>query len=130
MNPKDEYQVAFTVTDPVYQGFVQLFSDKNCLHTDKSYAQSKGFADIVMHGNIFNGFLSYFIGECLPIKNVIIHSQEINYKNPVYQNDQLTFYAVVTEVIASVSVVMFNFYFENQHKIKVAKGKIQIGVLN
>ncbi|MBP6917402.1 MAG: hypothetical protein KBB94_00615 [Legionellaceae bacterium] len=130
MNPQDQYQVVFTVTDTVYQGFVQLFSDKNCLHTDKRYAQSKGFADVVMHGNILNGFLSHFIGECLPIKNVIIHSQEINYKKPVYQNDQLTFYAVVTEVIASVSVVMFNFYFENQHKIKVAKGKIQIGVLN
>ncbi len=130
MNHGDQYKVDFKLTDKIYQGFINLFEDRNCLHTDHSYAVSKGFDDVVMHGNILNGFLSYFIGECLPIKNVMIHSQDIKYSKPVYCQDDLTFFAVVTDVISSVSVVILSFYFENQNNIKVAKGKVQIGVLN
>ena len=130
MNLNSQYQHVFIVTNAIYEGFVDLFNDKNCLHTDRAFALSKGFNDIVMHGNILNGFISYFIGECLPVKNVIIHSQSIQYSKPVYCDDMLNFVATVTDVICSVNVVIFNFHFTNQSNIKVAKGKVQIGVLN
>jgi len=125
----DKFSHNFVVSDYVYRGFVCLFNDKNPLHTDKAFAQQKGFKAEVMHGNILNGFLSYFIGECLPIKNVIIHSQEIKYYNPVYLNDSLVFCAEVSDVFESVNAIEFKFYFENTDKVKVAKGKIQIGVI-
>lgn len=82
-----------------------------------------------MYGNILNAFLSYFIGECLPTKDVIIHSQEIQYKNPVYLNDQLNLQYVVDELYESVNVVIFKYKFKNQHNKMVAKGKIQIGLI-
>ncbi len=129
MKLDDQFHLDMMVTPKIYQGFINVFEDKNCLHTGKEYAISKGFKDVVMHGNILNGFVSYFIGECLPIKNVIIHSQEIKYYKPVYLNNLLKFYAVITDEISSVNVFIFSFYFENEEKIKVAKGKIQIGVL-
>jgi acyl dehydratase len=83
-----------------------------------------------MYGNILNVFLSYFIGECLPIKEVIIHSQEINYKKPVYINDTLRLNALVSEIHESVGVVIFKYSFINQQDEIVAKGKLQIGVLS
>lgn len=129
MQLNDKFQIDFTVTDHIYKGFIELFKDKNCLHVDKNFAASKGFDDVVMHGNILNGFLSYFIGECLPYKNVIIHSQEIQYSKPVYLGDSLQLIAEVTDVIASVNVFIFKFYFINKKQTKVAKGKVQIGVL-
>lgn len=62
----------------------------NPLHTDDSFAKEKGFPERVMYGNIINAFVSTLIGMCLPTPDVIIHSQEIQYKSPVFMNDVLT----------------------------------------
>jgi 3-hydroxybutyryl-CoA dehydratase len=125
----DTFDESFIVSDEIYNTFIQLFKDQNPLHTNDQFAKEKGFKKRVMHGNILNGFLSYFIGECLPSKSVIIHSQEIQFKNPVYLNDELKFNAVVTGVHDSVNAVEFKFEFKNTEAKTVAKGKIQIGVL-
>jgi 3-hydroxybutyryl-CoA dehydratase len=123
------FEEVFNVSGDVYQGFINLFNDRNPLHTDTAFAQSKGFKGVVMHGNILNGFLSYFIGECLPDKNVIIHHQSINYSLPVYVDDILTFSACVDDYFDSVKAYHFSFYFQNADGKKVAKGKFQIGLL-
>jgi acyl dehydratase len=125
----DRFTQEFRVTQPVYQGFIQLFGDRNELHTDKVFAQSKGFDREVMHGNILNGFLSYFVGECLPLRNVIIHSQEIKYIKPVYVDHGLNFQAEITDVHDSVGVMVLKFQFLNESGVCVAKGKVQVGVL-
>jgi 3-hydroxybutyryl-CoA dehydratase len=125
----DKYQQAFAVSNEVYNGFIQIFKDSNPLHTNQQFAQKKGFSDRVMHGNILNGFISYFVGECLPTKDVIIHSQDIQFKLPVYLNDELLFEAIVIGVYESVNAVEFKFNFKNDAQKVVAKGKIQIGVL-
>src|SRR5688572_9529354 len=99
----DKFGFELQVTDEIYNSFLKIFNDKNPLHTDANFAQSKGFHDRVMHGNILNGFISYFIGECLPVKNVIIHSQEIQFKLPVYLNARLRFEASVHDIFDSVN---------------------------
>lgn len=125
----DTFVEKFTVSNEIYKGFIHLFNDQNPLHTNEQFAFTKGFKGCVMHGNILNGFISYFIGECLPTKNVIIHTQEINYKNPVYLNDELQFNAIVTGIFESVNAVEFKFSFINNESKIVAKGKFQIGLL-
>ena len=119
----------FVITDKTYSGFIQLFKDENPLHTDEQFAKEKGFKGIVMHGNILNGFISYFIGECLPTKNVIIHSQEIQYKIPIYLNDKLKLEAKVMGIYESVNAVELKYNFTNSASKTVAKGKVQIGLL-
>jgi 3-hydroxybutyryl-CoA dehydratase len=126
-NLGDVFEEVFRVTDEAYLGFIQTFKDKNPLHTDEKFAIDKGFKGKVMHGNILNGFLSYFIGECLPTKNVIIHSQEIKFKNAVYLNDELQFKALITGVYESVNAIEFKYDFKNAEAKVVAKGIIQIG---
>jgi 3-hydroxybutyryl-CoA dehydratase len=126
---EDTFDKPFIVSSEIYSGFIKLFKDENPLHTDEQFAKTKGFKGRVMHGNILHGFISYFIGECLPVKNVIIHSQEIEFKNAVYLNDELQFKAVITGIYESVNAVEFKYYFKNAASIIVAKGKIQIGLL-
>ena len=70
---------SFDVSEQIYRGFVDTFKDRNPFHMDDEAARDKGFAHKVMHGNILCGFLSYFVGECLPLKSVLIHSR----RNPV-----------------------------------------------
>ena len=119
----------FVVTESVYNFFQECSGDKNPLHTDDSFARNKGFKERVMYGNILNAFVSYFIGECLPTKDVIIHSQDIVYKKPVYINDQLDFEAKIDGIYESVETVEFSFKFINPDNQIVAKGHIQIGIL-
>ena len=125
----DKFEESFVIFKNTHQNFIQLSEDRNPLHTNNEFAISKGFKGIVMHGNILNAFISYFIGECLPTKDVIIHSQEIQFKNPVYLDDKLKFTASVSGVYESVNAIEFKYYFRNLEKKIVAKGKIQIGII-
>ena len=129
MQPGDKFTRKFDVSKEVYQGFIETFQDRNPLHTDDEFANTFGFREKVMHGNILNGFVSCFVGEGLPIKNVVIQSQSIQFALPVYMNDQLEFYAEIKEYFESVYAYCFGFYFKNQFGKKVARGEIQIGLI-
>ena len=123
-NIGNKYNHTFTVNENVYLGFLNTFKDNNPLHTNAEYAKNKGFQGKVMHGNILNGFISFFIGECLSTKDVIIHSQTIEFCKTV-----LNFHAEIDELFESVKVVKFKYYFCNSENKKVAKGTIQIGFI-
>jgi len=123
------YQLKYTASEEAYKHFIALSNDHNPLHVADAFAQQKGFPSKVMHGNILNAFLSHFIGEGLPTKDVIIHSQEIQFKNPVFLNDELDFNAELAEYYESVKACVFKFSFKNKAQKVVAKGKIQIGII-
>ena len=125
----DTFTENFSINNEIYQGFINIFKDNNPLHTNHEFANYNGFKGIVMHGNILNGFISYFIGERLPTKDVIIHSQEIKYTNAVYLNDELFFNAEVIGVYNSAKAIEFKFHFKNEEAKVVSKGKFQIGLL-
>jgi 3-hydroxybutyryl-CoA dehydratase len=123
----EEFETDFVVNQEVYDGFIHIFKDKNPLHTNNEFAISMGFAAKVMHGNILNGFISYFIGERLAQKNVFILTQEIAFSNPVYLNDEIKLIANIVDVHESVKVADFKFVFKNKIGKKVAHGKIKLG---
>ena len=125
----DKFEESFLVSEKIYEDFIEVSQDRNPLHTNIEFAHSKGFEGVVMHGNILNVFLSYFVGECLPIKDVIIHRQDVEFKNPVYKNDALKFDALVVGIYESVKAVEFKYKFYNQNNQIVAKGHIQIGII-
>ena len=129
MKKGDVFEEKFVVSDKVYEGFILVFQDKNPMHTQDDFARNFGFKERVMHGNILNGFLSYFIGERLPLKNVVIQTEQIQYVLPVYLNESLDFRCEVTDVYDSVRSLEFKFYFQNSLGKKVARGNIQIGIL-
>jgi acyl dehydratase len=124
-----EFLQTFTVTDETYQKFQECSKDMNPLHTDEAFAKDKGFTGKVMYGNILNAFISYFVGMCLPTKNVVLESQGISYHKPIYMNDTVNLTATVNEVHENINVVMFKYKFRNGRNELVAKGNIQIGVL-
>ena len=125
----ETFEEFFVISDEIYSGFIATFNDRNPLHTNQQFALAKGFKDVVMHGNILNGFISYFIGEKLITKDVIIHSQEIQFKNPVFLNETVIFNAEVNGVYESVNAIEFKFIFKNKLAKVIAKGKFQIGLL-
>ena len=123
------YKEQFTVTQDTYDHFQLCSNDRNPLHTDEAFARDKGFPERVMYGNILNAFLSYFVGECLPTKDVVIHTQKIEFKNPVFMNEPLDFEAKVSGVFNAVNAVEFKYRFIKSDSKVAAKGTIQIGIL-
>lgn len=129
MKKGDNFKLNFKISEQLYQRFILAFNDRNPLHTSDEFARLKGFRNKVMHGNILNGFVSYFIGEYLPIKNVIIQMQDIKYFKPIYLDEELDFMAEVTNVFESVNTIEIKFVFKKSSNEKVASGNIQIGIL-
>lgn len=129
MRVGDTFSEKFVITQDVYNSFKNTFKDFNALHTDDAYAQSKGFKERVMHGNILNGFLSRFVGELLPMQNTIIHSSHISYKKPCHLNDEVYLEANLVEVYDSVGAYLFKYKFLVRGEVK-AHGEIQVGLLN
>jgi 3-hydroxybutyryl-CoA dehydratase len=123
------FSYCFDINQDVYDLFIKLSNDCNHMHVSDDYAQQHGFEGKIMHGNILNAFISYFIGECLPVKNIVIQSQSIDFKKPVYMNTKIQLLATVDSIVESVNVVIFKFNFQNNQNVVVAKGKIQIGLL-
>ena len=121
-----EFQNEFEITSDIYLGFKAAYKDFNPIHVDVDLAKSYGFEDKVMYGNILNGFLSYFVGEMLPDKNVMIISQSINYHNPFFLNNKLTLKAIVVDIHTTFKILDIKYIFMNQDQLKIAKGKIQV----
>jgi 3-hydroxybutyryl-CoA dehydratase len=119
LSPGAKFTHEFVVSQAVYEGFIQTFNDRNPYHVSDEIARAKGFAGKIMHGNILNGFL----------KSVVIQSQEIKFHKPVYLNDTVTLHAEVTDFHESVRTAEISFQFLNQNNIKVARGKMFIGLL-
>ncbi len=131
-NKTKQVTYIYRVTPDVYYSFQRCSNDFNPLHTDQQYANSKGFPTVVMYGNILNTFISHFVGMLLPVRDVIIHSQEINFHKPVYLNDEIQLEAKIDQVSESVNIIVYKLKFRrliNGEAELVAKGNVQIGLL-
>ena len=118
----------FNITSEITDLFIKISQDRNLLHVDDNFSISKGFKSKVIHGNIQNCFLSYFVGEIFPVKEVVILSQTIKFKNPVYENDILFFESKIVNFIESIKVYEFKFKFMNSTNT-VSKGNLMIKVI-
>jgi acyl dehydratase len=119
----------YRVDESVYQGFMATFGDRNPLHTDAAYARVHGFREPVMHGNILGGFVSHFVGEGLPSRQLVLHGQALRFRKPVYLGDELALEATLVHVSAAVGALEFSLRFRNAAGETVATGTVQAGVL-
>jgi len=120
----------FNITAKLHSEFLALFEDNNPMHTDTAYARKHGFEEKIMHGNILCGFLSYFVGECLPTKNVIILSQKINFCKPFFIDDIIDLRVIVNDIYESVNLVELKFKFiKKSNLLLIAHGKLEIQIL-
>lgn len=122
----------YKVTPDVYYSFQRCSNDFNPLHTDKMFANEKGFDGQVMYGNILNAFISHFVGMLLPSREVMIQSQEISFHMPLYLNEEIQFEAKAEMVSEAVDIIIYKFKFSRtfrENSEVIAKGRVQIGLL-
>lgn len=125
-------QYTYKVTPEVYYSFQRCSNDYNPLHTDEAFAERKGFEGRVMYGNILNAFISHFVGMLLPSREVMIQSQDISYRKPVYLNDEIMLKSEVETVSEAVEIINYKLKLYRLGAEKpqlVATGHVQIGLL-
>lgn len=125
-------ECVYHVSEDVYNAFQKVSGDMNPLHTDASFAESKGYSQCVMYGNILNCFVSHFVGMGLPTPDVMIQTQDIQYHKPVFLNDEIKLCAEVEDYSEAVRIINYKlkFYRTNADKPQlVAKGHVQIGLI-
>jgi 3-hydroxybutyryl-CoA dehydratase len=117
----------YTITDQVYQSFLDAFEDRNPLHVDEAAAVAQGFRTRVMHGAILSGFLSHFVGMRLPGENALILSTDIRFLKPNYPNDCIAIEAVVSQKAESQRVLVLDVTFQNEtQSLVTARGRVQV----
>ena len=123
------YRHNMLITEDIMENFAKLSGDYNILHTDNDFAVKNGFKGRVVYGNILGMMISTLVGMNLKINNVMIISEKMDFRQPVFIGDMIELAAIVENVSDSVSIVDFRLDFTNQSNEKVAKGKLQIKVL-
>lgn len=83
---------AFTEKD--VELFAELSLDKNELHINDEYAKNSIFKQRIVHGFLSGSLISAVIGTLLPGKGAIYLHQDLDFKKPVYLEENIT--AVVT----------------------------------
>lgn len=123
---------SFTVTvkDEMMKKFMEITDDINPLHTDREYAQSKGFNKEVAYGMLTSSFLSTLAGVYLPGKYSLIQDVHLIMKKPVFAGDVLTISGEVTEKFLPGKRITLKVTINNQNGEKVLRGTMEIGVMD
>lgn len=75
------------------QAFEHLSGDHNPIHTDQAFAQAKGFNAPLVYGLLLGSQLSRLIGQELPDNHAILTGITMNFINPAFENEDLSFNA-------------------------------------
>ena len=116
------------ITDEMLSGFRTITGDNNPLHTDRVYAEQRGYNDRVVYGMLSASLLSTLAGVYLPGKYSLIYSTKINFHKPVFVGDTITVRGTVKEKDERWNTIRLKIIMENQDGKKVLSGSMQIGV--
>ena len=116
------------VTDGMLELFKKLSGDTNPLHTDRDYAEKKGFSDRVVYGMLTASFYSRLIGVYLPGEHCLFQELEAKFSKPVYPGDKLTVSGTVSEKNDLFKRIVIKAEIRNSDGIKVSSAKIKAGV--
>ena len=124
-----EYSHSYTIDETVYEALLSIFRDQSPIHVDDTYARAAGFVSCVMHGAIFNGFLSHFVGMYFPGRRSLILSVNLNYHIPSYLGDKVRLTARVRQKVETARVVVLDVKFVSKlSKRVVVSGKVQVSL--
>ena len=125
-----EESFSVTVDSSKLDYFLDISGDINPLHTDDSYARSKGFDNRVVYGMLTASFYSTLVGVFLPGKFCILQGIEIQFNKPVYIGDHLTISGMVTYINDAYKQLEIKASIINQDDKKVSKALIKVGLID
>ncbi|HTB33137.1 MAG TPA: MaoC family dehydratase [Bacteroidia bacterium] len=106
--------------------FAVLSTDKNPVHLDEAYSATTIFKKRIVHGFLVGSLISAVLGNKLPGNGSIYLSQTMNFKRPVYLNDEVTCIVEIMEIIPEKSIYKLNTNCYNSNNEIVIEGNAVI----
>lgn len=116
------------ITSEMMSAFREITGDTNPLHTDRKFAESRGYHDQIVYGMLTSSLLSTLAGVYLPGENSLILSVKVKFVKPVFVGDKLIISGIVTEKQELFSIFEMKVTITNQKQEKVLRGSMEIGV--
>jgi acyl dehydratase len=110
--------------------FAVLSTDKNPVHLDEAYSATTIFKKRIVHGFLVGSLISAVLGNKMPGNGSIYLSQTMNFKRPVYLNDEVTCIVEIMEIIPEKSIYKLNTNCYNSNNEIVIEGNAVIKWLN
>lgn len=117
------------ISSEMMEQFRSLSGDENPLHAEEEYAKKKGFPGRVVYGMMTASLYSCLVGVHLPGERCLLQSVHSDFLHPVFIGDCLTVSGTIIEKNDSVRQIVIKADVRNQQGKKVAKAKIEAGVL-
>lgn len=103
--------------------FAEMSLDKNPIHLDQDYAEHSRFGRRIVHGFLVGSLISAVFGTKLPGEGAIYLHQEMDFRKPVYHDDEITAIVTVTNIRKDKSILYFDTRCENNKGEVVIEGK-------
>jgi 3-oxoacyl-[acyl-carrier protein] reductase len=117
------------ITEEDIKKFVEMTGDNNPLHTNKTYAETTSYKDIVVHGMLGASFISTIIGMKLPGNGALWMSQTFDFLLPVRLGDELTISCSIIKKFEEQNVLELAAKIVNQHKKVVLSGRGKVKLI-
>ena len=86
--------------------FSELSLDNNPVHIDKEYGKNSRFKENIVHGFLSGSLFSAIIGTKLPGEGSIYMSQEMNFRRPIYIDQEITSIVTIIEINSTKRTVL------------------------
>ncbi|MEZ4415760.1 MAG: MaoC/PaaZ C-terminal domain-containing protein [Gemmatimonadota bacterium] len=103
--------------------FIAFTRDSAGIHTNREHSAEMGFENLVVHGFLLSTPFSRILGMDLPGEKTVIGSMELNFHEPVYKGDTVTYTATVTRVIKPLGSVLLELRIVKDDGTVCVKGK-------
>ncbi len=103
--------------------FANITGDKNPIHLDDEYASTTRFKKRLVHGILVSGLVSAVLGMHMPGPGSIYIKQTLNFKAPVFINDEITATATITNLRLDKPIATIQTICTNQENTIVIEGE-------
>lgn len=90
-------QETIRITDKMVRQFAEMSGDYNPIHLDDDYAKTTRFKRRIAHGMILGALVSRLLNEKIGSGGIYL-AQSLKFSNPVFIDDEITFYFEVTKL--------------------------------
>ncbi len=121
-------QFSTLIDENMMSSFLSICGDINPLHSDRSYAQSKGFESEVVFGMLSSTFYSRLVGVHLPGMYAFLQSVQIDFVKPLYTGEEITVYGRIIKLNELFKLVEIKAHIL-RGTTKISRAKIKVGLL-
>ncbi|MEK5071452.1 MaoC family dehydratase [Sporosarcina sp. FSL K6-1508] len=125
MKVGEQDSISKVITANDIDQFAVITLDSNPIHLDNRFAEKTQFGERIAHGTLTGGLIGAVLGTKIPGPGTILLSQTLEFKNPVYINDEITASVTIKKIDVKNAKTFYHCdsICTNQNGVIVLEGK-------